>query len=343
MSVAIRETQNLFAKFDKNQDGYISKDEFEEGCRTFFHDDIALRELLLQNNDDSLFRHAISGDVDYITWSMLLSPRHLPYITPNCRNTSGPLAQATPTDHELELMERMFARGHTLAASASAHGTRLLMDAEQSRVQPAIDNLVLDLQRTFNAPTTANNTIPIVYNTYQCYLTDSLERLQWDIQRAERFEYAFGAKLVRGAYMESERQEATSIGRDSPIHATKEATDACYDAAVDYMLQKVASNNTSMELMLATHNQESIETAIQGMNRHGIDRRNPSVSFGQLLGMMDNLTFGLGRHGYRAYKYVPYGEVKMVMVRKFSSKNAQSASHVCLPPPSTALPHTSSE
>jgi proline dehydrogenase len=49
------------------------------------------------------------------------------------------------------------------------------------------------------------------------------------------------------------------------------------------------------------------------MNKHGIDRKGPTISFGQLFGMSDNLTFNLGKHGYRAYKYVPYGEVKMVV------------------------------
>lgn len=35
--------------------------------------------------------------------------------------------------------------------------------------------------------------------------------------------------------------------------------------------------------------------------------------FGQLLGMSDHLTLTLGKAGYRAYKYVPYGAVGQVM------------------------------
>ena len=91
---------------------------------------------------------------------------------------------------------------------------RLLVDAGQVRFQPAIDNLVLDLQRTYNA--CSDQDFPIVYNTYQCYLKDAAERLRADVQRSERYDYHFGAKLVRGAYMESERALADSMGLPSP-------------------------------------------------------------------------------------------------------------------------------
>ena len=65
--------------------------------------------------------------------------------------------------------------------------------------------------------------------------------------------------------------------------------------------------------MLAMHNQESVEKAIQVMNELGVDRTDTTISFAQLYGMKDNLTYNLGKHGYRAYKYVPYGEIRMVI------------------------------
>ena len=65
--------------------------------------------------------------------------------------------------------------------------------------------------------------------------------------------------------------------------------------------------------MCATHNRESIVHAIEAMNAFGIDQTAPTICFAQLYGMSDPLTFNLGKHGYRAYKYVPYGEVHEVM------------------------------
>jgi proline dehydrogenase len=297
MSRAIIETQRLFAKFDQNSDGFISRDEFDRAFHTFFRDDYTLLKEMLQ--DDALFRNNISGDVDYITWSMMLSPRHLPQITQGCRNV-GPLSLATPTEEEVELIGKMFQRGQDLAMEAAQCGTRLLIDAEQVRYQPAIDNLVLDLQRNYNT-----NDFPIIYNTYQCYLKDAMDRLQVDVARSERFSYHFGAKLVRGAYMESERELARELGYESPVHETRAETDRCYDQAAEYLLAqsvKTDRQGKKIELMLATHNQTSIETAIAAMNKLGIDRTNKTLSFGQLFGMMDNLSYGLGHHGYRVYK-----------------------------------------
>lgn len=318
MSRAIVEAQTLFAKFDENNDGLVSRDEFERGFRLFFKDeDSKLKQML-----EEICPEDPSGDVDYITWSMMLSPRDLPSITSGCREV-GPLSLAAPTSEEVELIEKMYERGHVLAQEAKACGTRLLIDAEQARFQPAIDNLVLDLQRKYNCVTETE--FPIIYNTYQCYLKDASTRLHTDMERAERYAYHFGAKLVRGAYLESERALAESLGYPSPIHPTIEDTHRCYNDSVDYILERSTVSDKCIELMLATHNQESIEKAIVSMNKYGIDRQASTVCFGQLLGMADNLSFNLGKHGYRAFKYVPYGPIKMVMPYLIRRANENSA------------------
>ena len=315
MSQAIVEARKLFQKFDANGDGFVSYDEFKQGYNTFFDgDNVRLEEMMTQLFD--LENETDSNAIDYISWSMLLSPRDLPQITAACRE-NGPLKVATPTDEEIELIEKMYERGHALAKEASATGTRLLIDAEHTHVQPAIDALVLDLQRTYNAVDQTD--FPIIYNTYQCYLKDATERLETDMKRSNRFGYHFGAKLVRGAYMESERALAETLKYPSPIHDTIEDTHESYDRAVKLLLTEAARNKLDkdaksvVELTLATHNQESVENAIKVMNDLGIDRHDMTISFAQLFGMKDNLTFNLGKKGFRAYKYVPYGEIKMVM------------------------------
>ena len=309
MSQAITEAKRLFEKFDLNKDGLISREEFETAYKYHFNDgEESLNDIFDQFDPDG------TGNVDYISWSMQLAPEKIPLITSRCRKV-GPLARATPTEEEIELIQAMYQRGFELGTEAAKVGTRLLIDAEQVRYQPAIDKLVLDLQQTYNTQSLSKNK-PIIYNTYQFYLKDAMERLEIDIQRAERFSFHFGAKFVRGAYMESERVWAAENGMPSPIHDTIEETHASYNDAVEYILKysaEKADPRQQIELMVASHNQESIENAIEVMNAYDIDRKSSTICFAQLYGMTDNLSFNLGKHGYRAYKYVPYGEVSTVM------------------------------
>lgn len=138
-----------------------------------------------------------------------------------------------------------------------------------------------------------------------------MPRLKTDTERARRDGFFFAAKLVRGAYMVAERRLAAEQGRDSPIHPTLAHTHECYKACTVHAIRCVLEEGAN--IMLATHNQESVELAIEQMSEHGIKPRTGGVYFGQLLGMADHLTFTLGLHGYSAYKYVPYGAVHEVM------------------------------
>jgi proline dehydrogenase len=44
-----------------------------------------------------------------------------------------------------------------------------------------------------------------------------------------------------------------------------------------------------------------------------IPQKHPHLSFCQLYGMSDNLTYNLSKAGFNISKYVPYGEVKEVI------------------------------
>ena len=102
----------------------------------------------------------------------------------------------------------MLGRLDAIAACAKEQGVRLMVDAEHSYFQPAIDHAVLRLQRTHNRGTSP----PVIFNTYQAYLTDCMPRLRLDLERSRREGWQFGAKLVRGAYMEHERARAAALG-----------------------------------------------------------------------------------------------------------------------------------
>lgn len=308
MSDAIREANNLFAKFDIDGDGHVSRTKFSEAYRMFFKDADDKLPYLLDNLDPKG-----ENEIDYITFSRLLSPEDLPRITAKCKNV-GPLSLATPSVEEIDLMHEMHSRAHILAQKAVKSETRLLIDAEHFEVQPAIDNLVLELQQKYNALNKSD--VPIIFHTYQCYLKDSAFRVKMDLERSHRYSYHFGAKLVRGAYMIHERKRARELNYPSPIHGDVIDTHDCYDKIVEYLLRKKKSSapGSKLEIMCATHNQESIEKVIKLMTELNLHNEGePSVHFAQLYGMADHLTFTLGEHGYSACKYVPYGEVEEVM------------------------------
>mmetsp|Transcript_4162 Transcript_4162/g.9343 ORF Transcript_4162/g.9343 Transcript_4162/m.9343 type:complete len:609 (-) Transcript_4162:253-2079(-) len=305
MSTVIVEVKNLFSKFDRKGTGLICREDFIHCYEKYFYaDDQKLTKIirLLDPNN--------TGMIDCISFSQLLTPCKLPNFTQKCKEI-GPLALATPSSDEIILMKAMRERLHTLAKDAVYCGTKLLIDAEHAKYQPAIDNLVLELQQKYNARDRTER--PFIFNTYQCYLKDSAERITTDLKRSERFSFHFAAKLVRGAYMVHERERAKKNNLPSPIHDTAENTHRCYDEVIELLLRHRARHGPGLEIMIATHNKESIERAVSLMSELDIGPSDESVHFAQLYGMSDNLTFTLGNHGYNAFKYLPYGEVQEVV------------------------------
>jgi len=180
---------------------------------------------------------------------------------------------------------------------------RVLIDAEHSWIQDAIDDIAHDMMRVYN------RTAPVVYNTYQLYRTDKLAALQADYYLAETDGFFLGAKLVRGAYMEIERKRAEELGYLSPIQPDKEATDRDYNLATHFCLDHV----DRIGMMAGTHNETSCRLLAEEIDHRQLPHNHPHLYFAQLLGMSDNLSFNLAEAGYRVAKYMPYGPVKAVM------------------------------
>jgi len=176
-----------------------------------------------------------------------------------------------------------------------------LVDAEESWFQDVIDTLAYQAMATYNTERC------VVYNTYQMYRHDSLVRLKKASQYAQEQGYLFGAKPVRGAYMEKERARAKAQGYLDPIQPDKAATDRDYDAAIQFCLE----NGTY--LVCATHNEKSSFALTERMNVQGIAPNSDRIFFSQLYGMSDSISFNLAKQGYRVVKYVPYGPVEKVM------------------------------
>jgi len=299
VSTALLAVRSLFSQLDENGDGFLEPEEFSRVyARLFVDSDEATMKQIFDNLDTD---H--DGKVDYVAFTKRVTIYDGAEIGARCRE-QGPFSRAALTKEELQLMDNMVRRVNTLAKAAAASGVRLLVDAEHSYFQPAIDAVVAQLQREHNKEE------PRIYNTYQCYLKDVHDRITVDVERANREGYKFGCKLVRGAYMVLERRRAQELNLPSPIWETKEETDAAYDAVVAALLPSVRDNGA--EIMVATHNQQSVELTVAGMEALGLPASS-KVTFAQLLGMADHLTYTLGAHKYGAYKYTPFGGVDEVM------------------------------
>ena len=216
--------------------------------------------------------------------------------------------------------ERINRRVHDICEYAYSAKQPIFIDAEESWIQDAIDRMATAMMELYN------HEEAIVYNTLQMYRTDRLQYLKDSRRRAKADGYIYAAKLVRGAYMEKERARAKQMGYPSPIHATKEDTDAAYNAAIDYCLRHFKD----MAFVAATHNERSTQELAGGMYGLGISPNHPNIFFSQLYGMGDNISYVLGKQGYNVSKYVPYGPVADAvpyLIRR-AEENSSAAGHM---------------
>ncbi|PUZ27280.1 L-proline dehydrogenase [Chitinophaga costaii] len=204
---------------------------------------------------------------------------------------------------EQDEYDRVHLRIKTICEAAAKNNIRVLIDAEESWIQPPVDELAEAMMALFNQGT------PVVYNTYQLYLHSRLAALKTAEENAREKGYLLGAKLVRGAYMEKERKRALEMGYPSPVQPNKAATDNDYNAAVQFCIERL----DSLAVFIGTHNENSCMLAARLLQEKGIPPQHPHVNFSQLLGMSDNITFNLAHSGYHVSKYLPYGPVKDVM------------------------------
>ncbi|RNC90117.1 MAG: proline dehydrogenase [Allomuricauda sp.] len=209
----------------------------------------------------------------------------------------------TLSEAENEEWNRVLNRYEQVCQKAADLDVCLLIDAEESWMQQAADDVALQMMRKYNTKKA------IVFNTAQMYRWDRLDYLKQLGQLATKENFKAGIKVVRGAYMEKERERAQNKGYDSPICASKKATDENFDAAVRFMMEHL----DVFSIFAGTHNEASTYDLIQLMKEQGIKPEDPRVWFGQLFGMSDHITFNLADAGFLAAKYLPYGPVRDVM------------------------------
>jgi len=199
--------------------------------------------------------------------------------------------------------ERMLKRVRTCCDLAKKLNVRMLIDAEESWAQDAIDEMAENMMEMYN------QNEAIIFTTVQMYRKDRLPYIKELIQKGEKKNFKIGIKLVRGAYIEKENDRADELGMPSPICESKEATDQNFDAALDYILPRLERSN----LFIGSHSESSILKTTQWMKENKLQNDHHSIWFSQLYGMADHISFNLASKGYQVVKYVPYGPVKDVI------------------------------
>jgi len=201
------------------------------------------------------------------------------------------------------LYDKVLTRFDNICKLAAEKNIKILIDAEESWIQDAIDDLALKMMITYNKKST------IVYNTSQMYRHDRLDYLKQLHKIAKEKKFLIGIKLVRGAYIEKENSRAKKLNYKSPICSSKNETDINFDNGAKYIL----SNLDHFSLFCGTHNENSIYSIINLMTKNNLKIQNPNIWFGQLFGMSDNISFNLAEKGYNVIKYLPYGPIKEVI------------------------------
>jgi len=225
---------------------------------------------------------------------------------------SGSAPPEVLTDSDVAELRELYADLAKICAHAQKRGVRIIVDAEHSWYQPAIDAFTLALMRQFNrlpesrkwtlwsssAPSSEANVQPLVYATYQAYLRRTPEYLAQSLEAAQKEGYALGVKLVRGAYhphelavhasahspFPSSTPSALSISPDPlpPVWPTKPETDACYNDCARLLVSRVRADvdaqragraGPALGVLFGTHNWQSCALILDELAAHGLARK----------------------------------------------------------------------
>jgi len=161
---------------------------------------------------------------------------------------------------------------------AKNNNNKILIDAENVKNQEMINDYTNYCIETDNSN--------IFYKTYQMYRNDSFDMLEKDLDFFKNKNKYFGIKLVRGAYLNEDRNTGL-------LNTNKTDTDINYNNAI-----KLLSTHKN-DVIIATHNNLSCKIALQYEKK---------FKYAQLLGMNNKLSDYLLEQGQDVYKYIPYGK-----------------------------------
>lgn len=221
----------------------------------------------------------------------------------NCRALEILSGASVPDREVIQEGDKFRSRIDQLCKNAFENDVPIMIDAEDTFYQNFIDQVVMDMMRKYNYKRA------IVFNTYQMYRHDRIGVLEADIQTAREEHFYLGAKFVRGAYMERERERARRLRYEDPIQPDRESTDRDYNLAL-----KISMDNLDVvSIFNGTHNEYSSMYLTELMQERHIKPADNRIWFSQLYGMSEHISFNLAAAGYNVAKYVPYGPVRFVL------------------------------
>ena len=103
----------------------------------------------------------------------------------------------------------------------------------------------------------------------------------------KNFKAKFGAKVVRGAYMEKEKKLANLHGYPDPINDTYDTTGEMYLKVISYLLEK-----PEIYAVVATHNETAVGEIVELLKKR---IESNTIVFGQIYGMGEQITMPLGK------------------------------------------------
>jgi len=210
-------------------------------------------------------------------------------------------------DHLSEIerkeLDDVILRINKICSNAFEKEQPVFIDAEETWIQNTIDFIATEMMKKYN------KSKAIVFNTAQMYRHDRLEYIKKEIELAKKESYFYGIKLVRGAYMEKERERASIKNYPSPIQKDKASSDNDFNLALDF----ITDNIEIVSLCAGTHNEKSSLYLSELMEKKKISKNNSHIYFAQLLGMSDHISYNLAHATYNVAKYVPYGPINEVL------------------------------
>ncbi len=171
-----------------------------------------------------------------------------------------------------------------IISSAQQKNIKVYLDAEQDVYHEDYQNFSTQLMFNYNSEQTT------VLKTYQLYRWDSPKYLFKDLEICSQNKYFFGAKLVRGAYWNTEQETGN-------LFLEKKDTDSNYNQAI---LDMFAHPYPRKKIFLATHNKLSSEIG------QTLSKKKNIFEFGHLQGMRENYYQQVSRE-YPVSVYIPYG------------------------------------